>query len=71
MKIGARNNLMGEVVEIKRGDVMAEVKVKLKSDPNTRMASVMTTESLDDMGLKPGDAVQIVAKAINVLLIKN
>lgn len=69
MKIGARNKLIGKVVEIKRGAVMCQVKVKLVSkDPE--MASVMTLDSLDELGIKPGDKVQIIAKAVNVLLMK-
>ena len=70
MKIGARNKLTAEVVEIKRGAVMCEVKVKLKPAADLRMASVMTLESLDDLGIKVGDSVQVVAKAVNVLLLK-
>ncbi len=70
MKIGARNQLLAEVVEIKRGAVMCEVKVRLKPGQDARMASVMTLESLDDLGIKVGDAVQVVAKAVNVLLMK-
>jgi molybdopterin-binding protein len=34
------------------------------------MASVMTLESLEDMGIRPGDEVQVVVKAVNVLLVK-
>ncbi len=70
MKIGARNQLTAEVVEIKRGSVMGEVKVRLKVTGEVRMASVMTLESIDDMALKVGDKVQVIAKAINVLLMK-
>jgi molybdopterin-binding protein len=71
MKIGAKNRLMAEVTEIKRGTVMCEVKVKLKPSADMQMASVMTLETLDDLGLRPGDTVQVVAKAVNVLLIKD
>ena len=66
MKYGARNQLVGEIVEIKRGTVMCQVKVKV-STPAT-MCSVMTLESLDDLGVKEGDQVNVVAKAVNVLL---
>ena len=69
MKIGARNKLEGEVTEIKRGTVMCEVKLKIPAE--SRMASVMTLESLEDMALKVGDKVQVVAKAVNVLLLKD
>ena len=68
MKIGARNRLEGEVTEIKRGTVMCEVKLKIPAE--SRMASVMTLESLDELGIKVGDKVQVVAKAVNVLLLK-
>ena len=34
------------------------------------MASVLTTESADDLDLKPGDTVQLVIKAIHVLPVK-
>jgi molybdate transport system regulatory protein len=35
------------------------------------MASVLTTESVKDMGLKVGDKVSLVVKAIHVLPIKD
>jgi molybdate transport system regulatory protein len=68
MKYGARNQLIGEVTEIVRGDVMS--KAKLKIPAGSLMCSVMTTESVDDLGLKPGDKVKVVVKAISVLLVK-
>jgi molybdate transport system regulatory protein len=69
MKIGARNQLVGEVGEIKRGTVMGEVKLTIPAQ--SPMASVMTLESIDDLGLKKGDKVRIIVKAIHVLLIKD
>ena len=66
MKYGARNQLAGEVVDVKKGTVMCQVKVKIPAD--STMCSVMTLESLDDLGIKPGDKVNVVAKAVNVLL---
>lgn len=68
MKYGARNQLIGEVTEIVRGDVMSKAKLKIPAD--AVMCSVMTTESVDDLGLKPGDKVRVVVKAISVLLVK-
>ena len=68
MKFGARNNLQAEVIKIRRGDVMSHVKVKLKGDDT--MSSVMTTESLDELGIKEGETVTVVAKAVNVMLVK-
>jgi len=66
MKYGARNQLQGEIVEIKRGMVMCQVKVKIRT-PAT-MCSVMTLDSLEDLGVKEGDQVNLIAKAVNVLL---
>ena len=48
MKIGARNQLIGEITEIKRGAVMGEVKLTIPA--GSAMASVMTLESIDDLG---------------------
>jgi molybdopterin-binding protein len=68
MKYGARNQLIGEVTEIKKGTVMCQVRLKVTADAT--MNSVMTMESLADLGIKSGDKVKIVVKAINVLLVK-
>ncbi len=69
MEIGARNRLVGEVVAIKRGTVMCQVRVRLTG--GAEMESVMTLDSADEMGLKVGDAVRVAVKAVNVLLIKD
>jgi molybdopterin-binding protein len=69
MKHGARNQLEGRVVEIKKDKVMCQVKVAVTA-PAT-MSSVMTTESLKELKLKKGDKVKMLAKAVNVLLIKD
>ena len=68
MKYGARNQLRGKVKEIKRGTVMSQVKLEIPSD--SLMSSVMTIDSLNDLGIKEGDEVKIVVKAVNVLLVK-
>ena len=68
MKYGARNQLTGKVLEIKKGDIMCQV--RLDVSPGAMMNSVMTMESLNDLGIKKGDSVKIVVKAINVLLVK-
>jgi len=68
MKYGARNQLTGKVVKIKRGGVMCQITLTI--DTPATMNSVMTIESLDDLGIKEGDSVKIVAKAVNVLLVR-
>ncbi|UCD93947.1 MAG: TOBE domain-containing protein [Candidatus Zixiibacteriota bacterium] len=68
MKYGARNQLKGKVTAVKKGDVMCQVKLEIPAD--SVMNSVMTTESLEDLGIKEGDSVKVVVKAVNVLLVK-
>jgi molybdate transport system regulatory protein len=69
MKTGARNSISGKVKSIKEGDIMSLVKLDV-TVPH-EMASVLTTESVKDMGLKVGDQVSLVVKAVHVLLIKD
>jgi len=45
--------------------------VKVTIPASTRMASAMTIESLNELGIKKGDKVEVVVKAVNVLLIRN
>ena len=66
MKYGARNQLSGRIVEIKKGALMCQVKVKVPAEAT--VCSVMTLDSLDDLGVKEGDSVRAVVKAVNVLL---
>ncbi len=68
MKIGARNKLEGDVIDIKRGSVMCQVKVRIAA--GAVMESVMTLDSLDELGIKVGDRVRVAVKAVNVMLIR-
>ena len=68
MKVGALNQLKGQVTEVKKGDIMAQVKFKVLADGN--MASVLTTESVESLGLKVGDTVTLYIKAVHVLPVK-
>lgn len=68
MKIGARNRLEGKVLDIKRGNVMAQVRLEVAG--GAHLESVMTCDSLDELGIQVGDKVRVAVKAVNVLLIK-
>ncbi len=68
MKYGARNQIVGKITEIKKDKVMCEVKLEIMVP--AKMASVMTIESLEELGVKVGDSVKIIVKAVNVLLVK-
>lgn len=71
MKHGARNELIGEVVEVKTSadGIMAQAKVKISGE--FTLSSVMTGESIESLELKIGDEVKVVCKAVNVLLMKD
>jgi molybdate transport system regulatory protein len=68
MKYGARNKIIARVTSIKSDQVMSLVKFDVTTP--TQMASVLTTESVEDLGLKVGDTVQLIIKAIHVLPVK-
>jgi molybdate transport system regulatory protein len=68
MKAGARNKVMAKVTSIKKGDVMSLVKFDVTVP--CRMASVLTTESVEHLALEVGDEVSLVTKAIHVLPVK-
>ncbi len=68
MKYGARNRITSKVASVKKGDIMSLVKFDVSTP--ARMTSVLTTESLEEMGLKVGDTVELVIKAIHVLPVK-
>lgn len=68
MKYGARNQLTGTVKKIKAGQVMSQVTLTIPGD--STMGSVMTMDSIEELGIKEGDKVKVVVKAINVLLVK-
>ncbi|WP_336488456.1 TOBE domain-containing protein [Methylobacterium nigriterrae] len=69
MKHGARNDIPAEVVEIKHGTLMAQVEARIVGT-EYRITSVMTLDSLRALDLRQGDRVNVVAKAMNVLLVR-
>lgn len=68
MRHGARNKITARVSAITSDTVMSLVKFDVVSVE--QMASVITTESVGELGLKVGDEVQLVIKAIHVLPVK-
>lgn len=68
MKYGARNEIVGTVKSVKTGDVMSLVKFEVRVP--CEMASVLTTESVEHLGIKPGDQLKLVVKAVHVLAVK-
>ena len=65
---GARNQISARVTSIKTDEVMSLVKFRVSAP--AQMASVLTTESVEDLDLKEGDEVQLVIKAVHVLPVR-
>ncbi len=68
MKYGARNQITATVTSIKKDAIMAQVSFKIPAQ--STMGAVMTADSLSELGLKEGDNVKLLVKAINVLVVK-
>jgi molybdopterin-binding protein len=66
MKLSARNVLKGKVLEVKRGQTTAHVKLDVGS--GIVVTSSITMESVDDLKLKQGDTAYAVIKASDVIL---
>lgn len=69
MKYGARNRIQAKVKSVKKGDVMSLVKYEVLIPHE--MSSVLTTESVEDLEITPGDDIELVIKAIHVLPVKS
>ena len=65
MEQSIRNEIPGTVREIISDKVLSEIIVETRIG---EMAAVITTRSVQDMGLKVGDSVAALVKATNVSL---
>lgn len=61
----ARNAFSGIVTRVLRGDVVSQV--ELQAGPH-RLVSLLTTESVDALGLVPGSAAVASVKSTNVVI---
>jgi molybdopterin-binding protein len=68
MPLSARNQLPGTIQSIKLGAVMALVTVRVGEN---LIESVITRASVEEMGLKEGDAVRAVIKSTEVMIQKD
>jgi molybdopterin-binding protein len=68
MALSARNQLPGVVEEIRTGEIMAHVSVKVGDN---LIESVITRTSAEELNLKKGDAVRVVVKSTEVMIQKD
>jgi molybdopterin-binding protein len=67
MPLSARNQLPGIVEDVKLGNVMAIVTVRVGDN---LVESAITRASAEELGLKKGDAVKAVIKSTSVMIQK-
>ena len=68
LKISARNRLKGVVKSVDKGDVIAKVRVEVKSP--TVVTALISREAVEDLGIKAGDNVEAVIKATEIMIAK-
>jgi molybdopterin-binding protein len=66
MRISARNQLKGTVVEVKKGATTSHVRVDIGN--GQIVTSSITNEAVDDLGLKANGKVTVVVKASDVMI---
>jgi len=65
MKLSARNQLTGKIVEVVKGQTTAHVRVDIGGKIIT---SSITNESVDDLALALGDEVTAIIKSSDVII---
>ncbi|MEU7424766.1 TOBE domain-containing protein [Streptomyces sp. NPDC040750] len=66
MTLSIRNQLPGTVVEVRPGDVMATVAVRLTGGQH--LTAAITREAVEELGLAPGTSVKALVKSTEVAL---
>ena len=69
MKISARNQIVGKIIDIDKGEVAASVKIEV-TEPAT-LTTVITVEAVDELNIQPGDTIEVVVKATEVMVAKD
>jgi molybdopterin-binding protein len=68
MKLSARNQINGKVVEVRKGTTTAHVRIDIGN--GVIITSSITNEAVDDLGLATGDDATAVIKASDVMVAK-
>jgi molybdopterin-binding protein len=66
MKLSARNQFEGQVVEVKRGQTTAHIRIDIGG--GIIVTSSITNEAVDELKLKTGDKVTAIVKASDVMV---
>ena len=65
MRISARNQLNGKVVEVQKGQTTAHVRIDVNG---MIVMAAITNEAVDELGLKVGQGAYAVVKASDVMV---
>ena len=68
MKLSARNQLQGRVVEVRKGATTAHVRIDIGN--GIIVTSSITNEAVDELNLAVGDQAVAVIKASDVMVAK-
>jgi molybdopterin-binding protein len=66
MKLSARNQIEGKILEIRKGATTAHVRVEIA--PGQVITASITNEAVEELGLKAGGAAIVVIKASDVMI---
>lgn len=66
MRISARNQIKGKILEVKMGATTAHVRVEIA--PGQVITSSITNEAVADLDLKVGKSAIVVIKASDVMI---
>ncbi|TAJ84922.1 molybdopterin-binding protein [Reyranella sp.] len=65
MRISARNRLKGKIVEVKKGQTTAHVRIDVNG---IIVTAAITNDAVDELGLKVGQEAYAVIKASDVMV---
>jgi len=68
MKLSARNQITGKILEVTKGATTAHVRIDIGN--GVVITSSITNEAVDDLGLRVGDEAIAVIKASDVMVAK-
>ena len=66
MRISARNQIKGTVIDVKKGATTSHVRVDIGN--GQVVTSSITNESVDELGIKAKSAVTVIVKASDMMI---
>ena len=66
MKLSARNQITGKILEVTKGQTTAHIRIDIGG--GNIITSSITNEAVDDLALAPGDPVTAIIKSSDVII---